>query len=880
MLPPARAGTSSERRTTETVEAGVPRSGERAPEPAIPSGGVIAGRYQVLGVLGNGGFAVVYRAFDRELRREVALKVLRADRLTPEALGRLRREAALARDAVSARLVRIFDVGRSGDAVFLTMEIVDGGSLDRRLADGPLPVDEAVRIATQALAGLEALHALRIVHRDVKPGNVLLTAGGEVKLADFGLALQLGGDESRLTRDGSLLGTLQYLSPEQALAEEVDPRSDLYSLGVVLFEMLTGRLPHEGRSALGTLLGHLREEAIDVRTLRPDVPPWLAAIVARLLARRPEDRYPSAAAALADLEARTAPVRWFRAAAIAGALLLSLLGGGAPAATRFSHLVERGDTGTAAIGRSGEVLWTEPLARPNAFALAHLRPKEGQVLVGILDPGSLAANRTLSVLDPDTKGVLRKVPLPDGRVNFPGFAPTFYPTVEAVDLDGDGYDEILVDYRHQPMYPSYLVLYEPRIEQTRLVFLGSGHHHFAGAADLDGDGHAELLIAGINNLMGWYTGIAAVRVVPPVNQLAELKVIASTPDRANAVTSPLSLLWYTLGPRERFIDDVHSCRFALAARQLDCAYDRGIHLRLGFDGFSVDRTYRRPFGPRQTARELSYRDLREVIRLLEGNDPADALPSAEHAVAEAEQAEDDRLRDLAGRLRARTLVAAGRRAEGEEAFERLAHTSEAVSDVCYDAGKALHLAGDLPRAVAWYRRGLGRGGVSNAGRNKWELLEGEVLALAEVRRFAEARAEIERYTHLYAGNDGDLFETYRRYLLWREGETPPAEGLNISDASPDFLRYFRLELRVAAGSDPRALLSEIEAELPKSSEAVPELRSLESVVLSRLGRTAEARRTAREGYQLALQQRFLNTGVRALFDVIAERARLVGATGG
>ena len=172
-------------------------------------------RYEIRRVLGIGGYAVVYLAFDREIRREVALKVLRADRVSPGSLVRLRREAAVARDAASPRLVRIFDIGTSEAAVYLTLEVVEGESLRDRLKRGPLPVDEAVRLAVQILEGLRVLHALGIVHRDVKPGNILLELKGGVKLADFGLALRQ--DETRLTVGEGVLGTLDYVSPEQAL---------------------------------------------------------------------------------------------------------------------------------------------------------------------------------------------------------------------------------------------------------------------------------------------------------------------------------------------------------------------------------------------------------------------------------------------------------------------------------------------------------------------------------------------------------------------------------------------------------------------------------------------------------------------------------------
>ena len=267
----------------------------------------IGRRYEVRGVLGMGGSAVVYEAFDRELKRRVALKVLRTDRTSEAALKRFRREVAIARDAAGSRLVRVFDIGQAGDTVFLTMELVEGESLRELLARGPLPPERAVEIGAEVLRALADLHALGIVHRDVKPGNILLATTGEVKLADFGLARHWEGTETRVTETEGLVGTVEYLSPEQALGDLLDARSDLYSFGVVLFEMLAGKVPLRGDSAIGTIVAHIRQEPPDVRRLRPQAPAWLAGVVTRLLAKDRERRYATAADVLADLGARKAP---------------------------------------------------------------------------------------------------------------------------------------------------------------------------------------------------------------------------------------------------------------------------------------------------------------------------------------------------------------------------------------------------------------------------------------------------------------------------------------------------------------------------------------------------------------------------------------------
>jgi serine/threonine-protein kinase len=200
--------------------------------------------------------------------------------------------------------VRVYDIGRTAETIYLTMELVEGETLKARLNAGVLSIEDAQTIAKQILEALEELHRLGIVHRDVKPSNVLLGRDGTVKLADFGLAFRVDGSGTRVTRTDGLVGTVEYLSPEQALGERVDPRSDLYSVGVVLYEMLAGRLPHERESSLGTLLARLGERPPDVRLLRPETPPWLARAVSRLLERRRADRYANATAALSDLESQ------------------------------------------------------------------------------------------------------------------------------------------------------------------------------------------------------------------------------------------------------------------------------------------------------------------------------------------------------------------------------------------------------------------------------------------------------------------------------------------------------------------------------------------------------------------------------------------------
>lgn len=859
-----------EPRSTETVGFDSPPTETNGD---FPSGSLIGGRYEVRGLLGRGGFAIVYRVFDRELRREIALKLLRGDRVSEASLRRFRREAAVARDAANHRLIRIFDIAGSGNTVFLTMELVEGGSLEERLRQGALPVDEAIRLGIQILEGLRVLHALRIVHRDVKPGNVLLTAAGDVKLADFGLARQLERDETRATRHDALLGTVQYLSPEQALGEEVDPRSDLYSFGVVIFEMLTGRLPHEGRSALGFIAGHLREAPPDVRSLRPEIPRWLSAVLQRLLARRPADRYSSADKAIADLRARVAPRAKRRRSIAAACAILPLIGIAAGGerwwSSRFSHLVTRGDLGMEAISRSGKVLWTAPHTGPHAMIRARLQPGESEVVIGVLQPnGRQDESHTLSVLDPNSGNILQRIRLPSAAASFPDFSPTFFPNLKAVDLDNDGAHEIFVNFHHVPWWPSYTVLYEPKIQRARLIFIGSGRHQFLNAHDLDGDGHSEILLAGINNKMGWYTGIAAIRPIPAVNDTSSTRqAIASSPDNNYSISSNETLLWYTLGPREK-LNSVDPFK-----RTLTFHYDQRDFL-LHLDGFESASTPRR-----REAKKIAYLHLSEAEQLFRAGYFEEALARLKPAQDRAKEAGDERLSDWVRRIRARNLVASGRLSEGEEAFQELLRTSGSISDLAFEAGKAFHLQGELEKAIGWYQHGLRQDSLDSKGRLRWEHSEGEILALSELGRYEEALNELDRFMAAYP-HMREIGEAFRWYVHWRRKSPIPLEAPSPNQSGLDIARYWSLESRLARTGGSEDLLRDVEEEIPNNTESDPQLLSLKGVVLHRLGRTAEAWRAAQEGYEKGKWQRLQNTGVRAHFPLIAERAAFLAGQAG
>ncbi len=265
----------------------------------MPDPQLLSDRYALIETLGQGGMAVVWRAEDRLLGRTVAVKILRDQYAQdPEFLARFRSEARSAAALNDPGVVAVYDVGSDGGRHYLVMELVDGQDLKQVIRqEAPLPAERVVRIGTELARAVGQAHRAGLVHRDIKPQNVLVTADGRMKVADFGIARAVA--EAGMTAPGIVLGTVHYLSPEQAAGQTATPASDVYALGVVLYEMLTGKLPFTADSGVGVAMKILREDPKPLSEVNPDVPDVLARIVGRAMAREPQDRFPDANA-LAD----------------------------------------------------------------------------------------------------------------------------------------------------------------------------------------------------------------------------------------------------------------------------------------------------------------------------------------------------------------------------------------------------------------------------------------------------------------------------------------------------------------------------------------------------------------------------------------------------
>ncbi|HEV2787569.1 MAG TPA: protein kinase, partial [Solirubrobacteraceae bacterium] len=273
---------------------------------ASPVGTLLSNRYRLDAQVGTGGMSTVYRAFDTVLERQVAIKLMHREiARDSDQLERFRREARAVAQLNHPHVVGVIDAGEEGDpdhpTPYIVFEYVEGETLKQRIRrHGRLPIAESIAYAIEVARALGAAHERHIVHRDVKPQNVLVDEEGTAKVTDFGIAYIRS--QEGLTADGRVLGTTDYVSPEQALGHAVSGQSDLYSLGVVLFEMLTGEVPFKGENQIAVAMKHVREDLPDVQARRPEVSAALAAVIDRATAKDLERRYRDAHEMIADLE--------------------------------------------------------------------------------------------------------------------------------------------------------------------------------------------------------------------------------------------------------------------------------------------------------------------------------------------------------------------------------------------------------------------------------------------------------------------------------------------------------------------------------------------------------------------------------------------------
>ncbi len=270
--------------------------------------GEMIDRYKLVELLGEGGMASVYKAFDTRLERYVALKVIRSQIDAPEFIKRFDREAKALAQLSHPHIVKVLDYGEYQAQPYLVMEYISGGTLKEKLGS-PMPFQDALRLVIPVAQALCHAHKMKIIHRDVKPANILLTDSANPMLTDFGIAKVLEAGEGDLTATGVGIGTPEYMAPEKGMGQAVDPRMDIYALGVVLYELVTGKKPFQANTPLAVVMKHISEPLPRPKEINPSIPDQLEGVICRALAKKPEERYPDMAAFLSALEDTLASVK-------------------------------------------------------------------------------------------------------------------------------------------------------------------------------------------------------------------------------------------------------------------------------------------------------------------------------------------------------------------------------------------------------------------------------------------------------------------------------------------------------------------------------------------------------------------------------------------
>jgi hypothetical protein len=708
-------------------------------------------RWRLVELLGSGGQATVWLAEDRMLGQRVALKILRAG-ADERTRARWLEEVRQGRRLSHPNLIRIHDVVEASDRPVAVMELVPGGTLaERVLEHGAQPVDDVVRWAREVLEVLGYLHEQRIVHRDVKPSNLLVAEDGRVKLSDLGLVRSLDRD-SDLTATMEGVGTPRFMAPEQLRGEPPSPACDLYSLGVTMYQLLTGRLPFDGDSAFQIADGHLHAEPAPVREHRPECPRWLAAFVHRLLEKDPRARFASAAAAALALEGRRVGLsrRAWRRVAVALVLTAAAVIGAALVLTGARGDLDRVEVqGDSVIARTADNrrLWTadRPLERPVTAVEDFVGDPHPEVAIGwSQEVGGTDPNHGVHFELRSERGeVLRtfdSAAIP--TTFFPEVAPIYYiREMTTANTLGEGAD-LVWGLGNARWYSAVIGVtsFRSSTEEPVVLFANSGHSQCLSAADLDGDGTDEIVAVVFNNPMGFQRvlvtfGARSRFTGEPCLSLASPDILAFSQARTSA---PNGCSSYTLlGSGVRVVESPR-------------VSDAGIELRVNDEVRRFD-LWGNPegaptFGAGGRARESFWNDLALTsakLRLAARVDPPFTMARlrADHPEIFAERPSEV----AAYLVAARALASGGHRENAISVLREAVDRHPDENDLRLRLGEQLLIAGERTEGRRWVAGSIAVG--SSSGRAHTDLI---FMLILDAAVHGDRPAYDE--TRLYAGN--------------------------------------------------------------------------------------------------------------------------------